>query len=96
MEGPPKVETSESREDPEARIEQLLKEMDVLNEDMWSTQELEQFGTLFTRVSEEVQDEWYIVEQEANVGKDREQAAGRLEKFIKTLKVEAEKLKSTP
>lgn len=39
----------------------------------------------FGKYSAEVQEEWYWVEQEARVGKDREAARAKLEIFLKTL-----------
>jgi len=41
--------------------------------------------------SPEIQDEWYWVEQEAIVGKDRELAKAVLERFLNTLKGNEEK-----
>ncbi|MBU1159963.1 hypothetical protein KKD04_02160 [Patescibacteria group bacterium] len=40
----------------------------------------------FESLDENIQDEWYWVEQEANVGKDRIQAKERLVKFVERLK----------
>lgn len=45
----------------------------------------------FESCSPERQEEWYWVEQEANVGKDRELARVNLERLLKTLHGEAEK-----
>lgn len=42
--------------------------------------------------SPERQEDWYWVEQEANIGKDREIAKANLERLLKTLREEAEKL----
>lgn len=45
----------------------------------------------FDSFSPEVQDEWYWVEQEATVGKDRELAKAVLERFLSALKGSDEK-----
>jgi len=77
----------------EGRIEKLMQEMDFLNEEAWSLEELETQGTLYSRVSEAMRDEWYWVENEAIAGKDRGQATEKLENFIVKLRQEVERIK---
>lgn len=40
----------------------------------------------FFTMPPEIQEEWYLVEMEANVGKDRQAAKDKLEKFIGKLR----------
>ena len=91
MEGPPEEESNEG--DVESRIETLINEMDSLNEDIWTPEELENFGTLYSRISEDMQLEWYDVEMEALSGADREVGEKKLESFVERLRKEAERLK---
>lgn len=45
----------------------------------------------FDSFEQKIQEEWYWIEQEANVAKDRTAAKIHLEKFIEKLKEESEK-----
>ena len=54
----------------ETDIEKLLERLDEYN---------------YNSFSPKIQDEWYEVEQEATLGKDRELAKAKLERFINTL-----------
>jgi hypothetical protein len=68
--------TQEQAEELEGSIEKLLGDLDQYD---------------FEGCSPERQDEWYWIEQEAQVGKDRELARANLERLLKTLREEAEK-----
>jgi len=69
MEKLPKEPTPE---DVDAEIEQKLKEL------------YENYSEL-VEIGSELDDKWYWVEQEANVGKDRQAAKKHLEEFIEKL-----------
>lgn len=62
-------------------IEILTKEINELLD------RLDEYGDLYNKVSTEIQDEWYAVEQEAVVGKDENLAIikSNLERFLKIL-----------
>lgn len=84
--GGEQIPSPENTEKIDAEIKELLGTLDELND-------LGEGETLYDRISPELQDQMYWVEQEANVGKDREQAKARLEDLITTLKSEAERFK---
>ncbi len=46
---------------------------------------LSSYDDLYAGSSQELKDEWYDIEMEAEVGGDREAAKGKLEKFIAKL-----------
>ena len=68
--------TPEATKELEGSIKELLATLDQYD---------------FDSFSPEKQDEWYLVEQEARVGKDRELARANLQRFLKTLEEEAKK-----
>jgi NAD-specific glutamate dehydrogenase len=70
--------------------ENSIEEIDARIEK--SLEELERHAELWDKLSEEMQEEWYYIEMEAKVGKDRQQAEARLDEFLKILEAEAEKL----
>ncbi|MDD4995401.1 MAG: hypothetical protein PHW53_03000 [Patescibacteria group bacterium] len=76
MEKPTFESGPESAEAIESEIERLIGELDNFDFDDYSAV---------------VQDEWYAVEEEAQVGKDRSGAKARLEEFIKYLKEHSKK-----
>lgn len=65
----------ENTEKIDAEIKELLKSLDNFN---------------FNSFRLEIQEEWYWVEQEANVAKDRATAKNHLEQFIEKLKNESD------
>ena len=52
---------------------------------------LEGFSKSWKGLSPELQEQWYLAEMEARVGKDREAAKTHLEAFIRTLREEEER-----
>ena len=48
---------------------------------------LEGFSRVWNRLSPELQEQWYLAEMEARVGKDRETAKTHIEAFIRTLQL---------
>ena len=68
--------TQEQAKELEGSIEKLLGDLNQYD-----------FGSY----GPEIQNEWYLVEQEALTGKDRELAKANLERFLKVLQEEAEK-----
>ncbi len=52
---------------------------------------LAEYGDLYDEVSPELQEQWYLTEMEARVGKDREAAKAKLEEFLETIEIEKQK-----
>ncbi len=52
---------------------------------------LAEYGDLYNEVSSELQEQWYWVEMEARVGRDRETAKVKLKEFLKIIESEEQK-----